>query len=263
MKTIEYEVWYITLEDNLELHCADNHIVFTTDKQIFVKDLKVNDFIQTRYGLKKVLTLENLGYLENMYDIEVDSIEHEYYSNDIISHNTTTSAAYLCYELCFNTDLTIAILANKASTSIEILDRVKNMLEDLPWFLKPGVKEWNKTSIELEDRRKVVAAATSASSIRGLSINILLLDEFAHITNDVEFYTSTYPVISSGDSTKVIIYYHNFILSQVFNKLNKSPICISLLLIFIRVSYTQDSNSCEKFAVLARVSFSHCESRSG
>ena len=206
MKTIQYEVWKLEIDYGSILQCADNHIVFRDDyTQVYVKDLKINDYILTKDGKSKVTNVENLGYSENMYDFEIDSEEHEFYTNDIVSHNTTTSAAYLVYELCFSKDITIAILANKASTSVEILDRVKNMLEDLPWFLKPGVKEWNKTSIELEDRRKVVAAATSASSIRGLSISMLLLDEFAHIQNDVEFYTSTYPVISSGDSTKVII----------------------------------------------------------
>lgn len=121
------------------------------------------------------------------------------------SGKTTTSAAYIVYELCFNKDKRTAILANKASTALEILDRVKKMFEELPWFLKPGVVEWNKSTIELGNGCKAIAAATSSSSIRGLSISILVLDEFAHIDNDVEFYTSTYPVISSGETTKVII----------------------------------------------------------
>lgn len=38
-----------------------------------------------------------------------------------------------------------------------------------------------------------------------LSSNCLYLDEFAFVENDVEFYTSTYPTVTSGKSTKVII----------------------------------------------------------
>jgi hypothetical protein len=63
----------------------------------------------------------------------------------------------------------------------------------------------NKRSIEFSNNSRIIAAATSGSSIRGMSVNLLFLDEFAFVENDAEFYTSTYPVVSSGDSTRVII----------------------------------------------------------
>jgi hypothetical protein len=118
---------------------------------------------------------------------------------------TTTVAAYLLYEAIFNKNMRIAVLANKGDTAREILDRIKKMFEELPWFLKPGVQEWNKGSIELSNGSKIISAATSSSSIRGQSMNIIYLDELAFIQNDVEFFTSTYPVISAGKTTKVII----------------------------------------------------------
>ena len=79
------------------------------------------------------------------------------------------------------------------------------MLENLPFFLQPGCKALNKRSIEFSNNSRIIAAATSGSSIRGMSVNLLFLDEFAFVENDAEFYTSTYPVVSSGDSTRVII----------------------------------------------------------
>lgn len=118
---------------------------------------------------------------------------------------TTSVAAYLLWEATFNKNMRIAILANKGDTAREILSRLKSMFEDLPWFLKPGVVEWNKGSIELSNGTKIISAATSSSSIRGQSMNIIYLDELAFIQNDVEFFTSTYPVISAGKTTKVII----------------------------------------------------------
>jgi hypothetical protein len=118
---------------------------------------------------------------------------------------TTTVAAYLLYEAIFKKNMRMAVLANKGDTAIEILDRIKKMFEELPWFLKPGVQEWNKKSVELSNGSKVISAATSSSSIRGQSMNIIYLDELAFIQNDVEFFTSTYPVISSGKTTKVLI----------------------------------------------------------
>ena len=118
---------------------------------------------------------------------------------------TTTVAAFLLHQSIFNTNYRIAILANKGDTAREILDRLKKMFEELPPFLQPGVVEWNKGSIELANGTKIISAATSSSSIRGQSMNIVYLDEFAFIQNDIEFFTSTYPVITSGKTTKVII----------------------------------------------------------
>lgn len=79
------------------------------------------------------------------------------------------------------------------------------MLENLPFFLQPGTKALNKGSLEFGNNSRIITAATSGSSIRGLSINLLYLDEFAFVERAAEFYTSTYPVVSAGKDTKVII----------------------------------------------------------
>lgn len=118
---------------------------------------------------------------------------------------TITVCAYLLYQAIFNKDYFIAILANNASKSREILSRIKLMYELLPWWLKPGVIEWNKGSVEFSNGSKIFAGPTTNSSIRGYSISCLYLDEFAFVQNDVEFFTSTYPVIASGTKTKIII----------------------------------------------------------
>lgn len=118
-----------------------------------------------------------------------------------------TCAAYFCWWMIFNNDKMAAILANKASTAREILSRVQLAYEHLPAFLKKGVITWNKGSIELDGNIKVVAASTAATSIRGLSISLLMLDEFAHVGANVaeDFWTSTFPTLSSGTTSKVII----------------------------------------------------------
>jgi hypothetical protein len=121
------------------------------------------------------------------------------------SGKSISSVAYLLWYSIFKSDKTIAVLANKGSTSQEMLARVTLMLENLPFFLQPGCKVLNKKSIEFSNNSRIIAAATSSSSIRGFSINLLYLDEFAFVENDATFYTSTYPVITSGKTTKVII----------------------------------------------------------
>ena len=121
------------------------------------------------------------------------------------SGKSISSVGYLLWYTCFHSEKTIAILANKGATAREMLARVTLMLENLPFFLQPGCKALNKGSIEFSNNSRIIASATSGSSIRGMSVNLLFLDEFAFVERANEFYTSTYPVVSAGKETKVII----------------------------------------------------------
>ena len=121
------------------------------------------------------------------------------------SGKSISSVAYMLWYAIFNPEKVIAVMANKGATAQEMLGRITLMLENLPFFLQPGAKALNKRSIEFSNNSRIVSAATSGSSIRGMSVNLLYLDEFAFVENASEFYTSTYPVISSGVDTKVII----------------------------------------------------------
>jgi len=121
---------------------------------------------------------------------------------------TTTATGLLLHEGLFaNNPSYIAILANKMDTAQEILDRIQMAYENLPFWLQQGVLSWNKRSFVLENGAKFICAPTSSSAIRGKSISVLYLDEFAHIPPHIQlkFFTATYPVISSGTSTKIII----------------------------------------------------------
>ena len=121
---------------------------------------------------------------------------------------STTIVSYLLHYALFNEQSNIAILANKGSTAREILDRLKTAYENLPQWLQQGVVVWNRGNIELENGSKVMAASTSSSAVRGSSFNIIFMDEFAHIDPPAlaeQFFTSVYPTISSGKTTKVFI----------------------------------------------------------
>ena len=121
------------------------------------------------------------------------------------SGKSISACAYLLWFALFHSEKTIAVLANKGATAREMLSRITLMLENIPFFLQPGSKALNKGSLEFSNNSRIVAAATSGSSIRGMSVNLLYLDEFAFVERAAEFYTSTYPVVSSGKDTKVII----------------------------------------------------------
>ena len=120
---------------------------------------------------------------------------------------STTVVSYLLHYAVFNDSVNIGILANKAATARELLGRLQTAYENLPKWMQQGIISWNKGSLELENGSKILAASTSASAVRGMSFNILFLDEFAFVPNHVadSFFASVYPTITSGKSTKVII----------------------------------------------------------
>jgi len=120
---------------------------------------------------------------------------------------STTSVSYLLHYAVFNDNVNIGILANKAATARDLLGRLQTAYENLPKWMQQGIISWNKGSLELENGSKILAASTSASAVRGMSFNILFLDEFAFVPNHIadSFFASVYPTITSGKSTKVIM----------------------------------------------------------
>jgi hypothetical protein len=120
---------------------------------------------------------------------------------------STTVVSFLLHYAIFNDNVNIGILANKAATARDLLGRLQLAYENLPRWMQQGIIAWNKGSMELENGSKIIAASTSASAVRGMSFNIIFLDEFAFVANHLadDFFASVYPTISSGKSSKVII----------------------------------------------------------
>ena len=123
------------------------------------------------------------------------------------SGKSTTIISYLIHYVIFNETVNVAILANKAATARDLLGRFQLAYEHLPGWMQQGVMNWNKGSLELENGSKILAASTSASAVRGGSYNIIFLDEFAFIPSNIaeQFFSSVYPTITAGQTSKVII----------------------------------------------------------
>jgi hypothetical protein len=161
----------------------------------------------------KIITLDRGFVPIDLYPFQKEAIENIHNNRFVIVKagrqvgKTTTVVAYLLWYILFNEDKFVAILANKAKTSREILGRIQLAYEALPLWLQQGVKEWNKGSIELENNCRILADSTSSSAARGYTISFLYLDEFAFVPNNVaeEFFTSVYPTITSGRESKVLI----------------------------------------------------------
>jgi hypothetical protein len=121
------------------------------------------------------------------------------------SGKTTAMTAFVLWYILFHQQKDVAILANKGATAREILGRIQNAYQNLPRWLQQGVVEWNKGTFVLENGSRVIADSTASDAIRGYSFSAVVIDECAHIDNWDEFYSSVYPTISSGVTTKLVL----------------------------------------------------------
>ena len=181
---------------------------------------QVQEFIKCSkdpvYFIKKYIKIVSLdeGVIPfDLYDFQEEMVNRFHNNRFNIaklprqSGKSTVVTSYLLWYVIFNGNVNVAILANKAATAREMLGRLQLSYENLPKWMQQGIIGWNKGSVELENGSRLLAASTSASAVRGMSFNIIFLDEFAFVPNNIaeQFFSSVYPTISSGKSTKVII----------------------------------------------------------
>ena len=120
---------------------------------------------------------------------------------------STVVRAYILWYAMFHKDKLVAMLANKLMLAKEQLQLLRESYVALPYWLQPGVKLWNKMSIQFSNGCRIMVAASSPDGIRGFSPNLLYLDEFAFLRPGMadEFMASVMPTISSGKTTRIII----------------------------------------------------------
>lgn len=172
-----------------------------------------NDAVYFAQNYVKIITLDK-GFVNiDLYPFQQQTIQDINDNRFVVMKagrqvgKTTTLVAYILHYILFNEDKFVAILANKAKTAREILNRIKIAYESLPIWLQQGVRTWNKGDIELENNCRILADSTASSAARGFTISFLYLDEFAFVPNNIadDFFTSVYPTISSGTSSKILI----------------------------------------------------------
>lgn len=207
-KTQPYHVYRLVLENGMHLTCADNHIVFCDGMvQKFVKDLTTDDYVMVDGGVSRVKSVTRSKYKVSMYDVTVDSYSHSYYSNGILSHNTICSCIFILWYAIFNYDKNTMLVSNKGATTKEIIDKLKVMLENLPFFMKPGIVKYDQMSVIFDNKCRIQGQSTSKRSGIGFTINMLYMDEFAHIQDSVvrEMYDNIYPTLSSLKGSRCVI----------------------------------------------------------
>ena len=197
---------------NPNLKKANTRIEFTQDQiEEFIKCKEDPVYFAKNYI--KIVSLDEGLVSFNLYKFQEKLIRRFHENRFNIckmprqTGKSTTVVSYLLHYALFNDSVNIGILANKASTARELLARLATAYENLPKWMQQGILVWNKGNIELENGSKILAASTSASAVRGMSFNILFLDEFAFVPNHIadSFFASVYPTITSGKSTKVIM----------------------------------------------------------
>ena len=197
---------------NPNLKKANTPIEFTPDQvQEFIKCK--GDPVYFARNYIKIVSLDEGLVPFNLYDFQEEMVRCFHKNRFNIAKlprqtgKSTTVVSYLLHYIIFNDNVNIGILANKASTSRELLSRLQLAYENLPRWMQHGILAWNKGNVELENGSKILAASTSSSAVRGMSFNIIFLDEFAFVPTHIaeQFFSSVYPTISSGKSTKVII----------------------------------------------------------
>lgn len=205
--TKPFEIYTVTTENGHELKCADEHLIFTPQmRTVWAKDLKVGQEIMTKEGPSKVLSISKIDTKVCMCDITVDSEMHSYYTNGILSHNTTTSAIYMLHYIIFNYDKNALVLGNKAKTANEIMDKIKKIYVELPYYLKPGIYKWNESAIVLDNGSRIMSEATTENSGIGFTLHCVLADEFAHVPPNImeKFYNNLFPTITAGKAKFII-----------------------------------------------------------
>lgn len=161
----------------------------------------------------KIVTLDGGLQPFRLYDCQKKKVQFIHENRKVLlmegrqQGKTQTSAAYILWYTIFQEVKTVAILANKATAAREVMSRYQQMYEHLPIWLQQGIKTWNKGDVELENGSKVFTAATTTSGPRGRSINMLYIDEAAFIPTNIaeQFFTSVYPTISAGQTTKILL----------------------------------------------------------
>ena len=208
MITKPFEQYIVKLENGYELNCADEHILFDKDfNEVYVKDLKPGDYVQTDQGLQKITSLTIDSTKISMCDTTVDDENHRFYSNGILSHNSTTTAIYCLWVILFNIDKQGLILSKSGPAGQDLLKKIKDMYYYLPYHLKIGTHKWNQGEISFDNNSSIATESFSPTAGLGKTINFLILDEFAWCPpNDVElFYNNIIPTVTTISDSNVCI----------------------------------------------------------
>jgi len=185
-----------TAEMVAEIEKSKNSLTYFAENYFYIID---PDEGKTVINLFDYQTRLLKAFEDNRFNIVLSSRQ---------SGKTTVMTILALHEACFKDDKNIIVVANKEDTAKNIFKRIKMAYEQLPNWLKPGVKNWGQTSIEFTNGSYIGISTTTGSAARGQAVNLLLLDELAFIEPDSiveDFWKSVYPTVSRAKTSKILI----------------------------------------------------------
>lgn len=206
--TKPFTIWEVKTNTGRTLKGADTHILFDEYlHEVYIKDLKINQGVMTDDGVEWITSIKSFKSKVQMFDATVDHPDHRYYTNGFLSHNTVTASIFNAWYITFNYDKTTLLLANKSESTKEIIDKAKVVVENLPFFMKPGIIKYDVMNVRADNGCRLIGQSTTAKSGIGFTIHNLYLDEFAHIHPTIvdSFYENVYPTLSASKVSRINI----------------------------------------------------------
>ena len=195
-------------EEELEEYqkCYDDPVYYAENYAKFMTDHGLST-VNLRDYQRNVISTVTLEEYDEADDLVLPVNRNIVWMSARQSGKTTTIAVFLSWMLIFHIDRNILIVANKEKTAIEIVDKIINIFKGLPFWLKPGTEQWGKTALKLDNGSKILSSATTNTASIGFTIHCVLLDEFAHIPDNIvnNFWRSVYPTLSSSRVSQCII----------------------------------------------------------
>lgn len=206
-------VYYIELENGYNIECADKHILYkdlyNNVVERYACELKIGDKILTDVGPKRIITINNRNICQNMIDLSVDHPNHRFYTNNILSHNSTTTAIFALWKVLFNVDKQALILSKSGAAGRDLVSKIKDMYNFLPYHLKCGTRKYNQSEIAFDNNSSISTEAFSPTAGLGKTINFLILDEFAWLPGSAEtvntFYMNILPTVTTISDSNICI----------------------------------------------------------
>ena len=207
--TKPFAIYKVILENGYSIECADKHMLFDENLNIIYADELVENVskVMTDGGPSVVKSVSVSKTKVSMCDVSIDHPYHRYYTNGILSHNSTTTAIFCLWSILFRNDRNALILSKSGPTGQDLIKKIKDMYLYLPYHLKIGTLKWNQSEIAFDNNSTISTEAFSPTAGLGKTINFLILDEFAWCPpNDVElFYNNILPTVTADTSSNICI----------------------------------------------------------
>jgi len=201
-KTIPYKKWEIKTTGH-KLICADDHLLFVGESKriIKAKRLQVGDAITTKKGTEKIVSIKKLRDKKPMFDLLNVENGKRYFTNGLLSHNSTVVSIFCTWYAIFNKNKTVVIISRDRESAADVLEKIKLSIENLPFGLQCGLREWNKSRIDFDNGSKIIVK----SNARGATGNVLLVDEAAFVKGWSEFSQSTLPILAVSKDSRLML----------------------------------------------------------